>query len=412
MKIEHLRRENHGELTRVVARVIWEDLARSPQEIYFDTTPPFANGLLCNPDAFLIAGILPAWRHGESRISIEGEVSPELFEGLVTVMSWLREWFRPESKLIRIEAAPATQVMSPPAAARSGFFFTGGVDSLAALRANRLSFPVSHPGSIKDGLLVFGLEVDQPEAFALVMEAVSEVAADSQVTLVPVYTNVRYLDEDWVFYRDEFQGAILAAVGHALAGRLTGLSIAATYDIPNLGPWGSHPLLDPHFATENLRIHHQGVALSRLQKVKLLLDWPLALNRLRVCNKGELYRPGKLNCGQCEKCTRTMLELAALGSLERSTAFPHEITEEAAGSVYIHDGYVASCYTELIEPLKERGRYDLVRGIERSLDAYRGEIGWRGILKRFDRNRLNGGLRALKRALFPPAIMIIAQSVP
>ena len=405
MKIENLRCENHGNLTRVAARVIWEDVPQSPQEVYFDTTAPFAEGLLCNPDAFLIAGILPAWRHGESRISIEGEISPELFEGLVTVMSWLRDWFRPESKLIRIEAAPATQAMSPLTAARSGFFFSGGIDSLAALRENRLRFPATHPGSIKDGLLVFGLEVDQPEAFTLALDAVSELAADSGVTLVPIYTSIRYLDEDWVFYRDEFQGAILAAIGHALAGRLTALTIAATYDVPNLGPWGSHPLLDPNFATANLRIHHQGVALSRLQKVKLLLDWPLALDRLRVCNKADLYRPGNLNCGQCEKCIRTMLELAALGSLERSTAFPrHGISEEAVRTVRIHDGYVASCYTELIEPLKERGRDDLVRGIERALAIYRGEIGWRGILKRFDRTRLDGGLRTLKRAVFPPTM--------
>ena len=400
MRIEDIRLERNCDRARSVARVTWEDCDRPPQDFFFETTTPFADGLICNPDAFLIAGVLPAWRNGERRILVEGEVSPGLFEGLITVMSWLREWFRPQSELIKIEATPATKTLHPPTSARAGFFFSGGVDSLATLRTNRLHFPLEHPGSIKDGLLVFGLEVDQPEAFVHAFQAAQDLAHESGATLMPVYTNVRYLDEDWVFYRDEFQGAILAAVGHAFAGRLTAISIAATYDIPNLGPWGSHPLLDTHFGTENLRIHHQGVALSRLEKVRLLLDWPLALDRLRVCNKGELYSAGRLNCGQCEKCVRTMLELTALGALERSGAFPRqEISEEAAANVYIHDGYVASCYTDLIEPLQQRGRDDLVRMIQSAIDRYRGEVGWRGPMKAFDRKYLQGSLSNLKKSL-------------
>lgn len=398
MIIDNLRREMNQGHVRVVGRVTWENAPRPTQEIYFDTDPLFADGLICNPDAFLVAGILPAWRNGERRILVDGEVSPGLFEGLVTVMSWLRVWFRPSSDLIKIEATPARKTLQPSTPERSGFFFSGGVDSLAALRANRLHFPEEHPGFIKDGLLIFGLEVDQPKAFEHALQAARDLAEDSGVTLVPVYTNVRYLDEDWAFYRDEFQGAILAAVGHAFAGRLTALSIAATYDIPNLGPWGSHPLLDPYFGTENLRIHHQGVAFSRLEKLKLLLDWPLALDRLRVCNHGQLYSAERLNCGRCEKCIRTMLELVALGALERSRAFPRQrVSEEEVAEAYIHDDYVASCYTELVAPLQEQGRYDLVRAIHGIVARYRGEVGWKGPIKAFDRKYLQGSLSQLKK---------------
>jgi len=404
MRIENLRRERHANATRVTARLTWEDSDRNPLEVFFETGAPFAEGLTCNPDAFLIAGIVPALRHGESRIAVEGEVSPELLDGLPAVMAVLRHWFRPESKLVTIEAMASSSTLTPRPAERAGFFLSGGVDSLAALRGNRLRFPPDHPGSIKDGLLVFGLEVERPDAFELAQKAVAELAKDSGVELVPVSTNVRHLDDDWFFYRDEFQGAILAAIGHAFARRLTVLSIAATCDVRHLGPWGSHPLLDPNFTTSNLRVHHADMALSRLDKVRLLLEWPAALDRMRVCNQAEFYRPGMLNCGQCEKCVRTMLELIALGALDRCGAFPkHDVSEEVAAKAGIHDDYVQSCYTDMIEPLAQRGRHDLVRGVERALANYRGETGWTGPMKRFDRLHLNGALRTAKRALRPAA---------
>jgi hypothetical protein len=230
--------------------------------------------------------------------------------------------------------------------------------------------------------------------------AVAEMAAESGVSLLPVSTNVRMLDEDWVFWRDEFQGAALAAVGHAFAGRLTTLSIAATYDAANMGPWGSHPVIDPNFSTHTMRVHHDGVALSRLDKVRLLLDWPTALRRLRVCNRTEFYKPGMLNCGQCEKCVRTMLELIACGALGTSEAFPaKDVSEETASLLHIHDGYVASCYKELIEPLSQRGRSDLARGIKGALWRYEGDKGWKRSAKQFDRNYLAGALGRLKRTI-------------
>jgi hypothetical protein len=402
MRIEHLGLEKVDARTRITAQVCWEEIERPTLELYFETVEPFSADLVCSADPFLIAAIIPAFRHGEKRVRIDGDVSPELFDGLRTVMTWLRQWFQVPHEPVAIEGRPAVRAIeqrSPPGA---GFFFSGGVDSLATLRANRLTFPASHPGSIKDGLLVYGLEVERPDAFEHAMNAVAELAADAGVTLVPVYSNVRQLDEDWVFYRDQFQGAILAAVGHALAGRLGVLSIAATYDVPNLAPWGSHPLIDPNFSTYSLRVHHDGVALSRLDKVRLLLDWPAALRRMRVCNKADFYRADRLNCGQCEKCVRTMLELLALGALERSPAFPRlDLTVDTVSAIYIGDDYVASCYDELLAPLALQGRADLVRGIEENLAGYRGEIGYRGALRRFDRIHLHGGLRALKRAVMP-----------
>ena len=100
--------------------------------------------------------------------------------------------------------------------------------------------------------------------------------------------------------------------------------------MPNLSPWGSHPLVEPSFTTQLCRVHYDELMFSRLDKVRLLLDWPAALAGMRVCNETRAYSAERLNCGVCEKCMRTRLALLALGALDRATAFaPQPITRTA-----------------------------------------------------------------------------------
>jgi hypothetical protein len=400
MRIEHLRSVAEQNNARVEAMVCWEDCDRPPQKVYFETQEDFAKGLSCNPHAFLIACVLPAMRQGEERVFVDGEICPELCNGLMTVMSLIRHWYGSERKLVRIEAKTRVNVPTPYTPERAGIFFSGGIDSLASLRMNRLNFPFEHPGSIKDGLLVYGLEVDQPQAFEYVVTSLSDIAQDASITLIPIHTNIRYLDDDWVFYRDEFQGAILSAIAHAFRQRLTTVSIAATFDIANLGPWGSHPLLDPNYSTSDIRIRHDGVAFSRLAKTRLVAGWDVGLQHLRVCNKIQYYSPNTLNCGVCEKCIRTMLALLVLGVLDKTNAFPFgDVSEEMVTGVRIKDSYGESCYQELIDPLSDKGRDDLVRGIKRAIARYRGEVKLKARIAHFDRAYLNGTLTRCKRLI-------------
>jgi len=397
MLIKDLHFDPSGDRPRVVATIKWEDCERPGMDLYFETDPAFSDALSCNPNAFLLAAVIPAMRHGERRIGIEGEICPQLREGLMEVMAWLKHWFGGKRKIIAIEARSISQT-PPPVPERAAFLFSGGIDSLATLRANRLNIPPTHPGSFKDGLLIFGLDVEKPEAFEHVLKRLSVVAAEAGINLVPVYTNERYLDDDWAFWAYEFQGAALSAAAHVLNRRLTGVSIGATYDLENLAPWGSHPLLDSNFSSHELRVRHDGLRLSRLEKTRLLAGWDVALNHMRVCNKSETYRADQLNCGRCEKCLRTKLALISVGALSRSRAFADDdVSEEAAAEIAIGDQYVASCYPELVRPLRSAGREDLARGIERALARYRGETGLFGPLKRLDRAYFNDGIRKIKR---------------
>lgn len=401
MKIENIRKEKVSSRSRIVATVTWEDSDRGIQEVYFEVDQQFSDALSCSPDPFLVAAIMPALWHGEKRVAVEGQICPDLRAGLITTMAVIQHWYRLSRELVRIEAEPRAHFREQ-IPDRAAFFLTGGIDSLATLRANRLDFPLTHPGSFKDGLLIFGLEVDRPEDFEYVARSLAELTQQVGITLLPVYTNERYLEADWDFWIDVFEGAVLAAVGHALAGRLTTATIASSFDIPNLHCLASHPMLDPFYSSHRLQIRHDGMALSRFEKTRLLADWEIGLQYIRVCNITDKYGPDQLNCGQCEKCIRTMLALLALGALDKTRAFPPtELSEEMIRESVILHRKNYRFWPELIAPLEGIGRYDLARAIDYALARYHGEIGLRGSIRRFDRAHLHGGLSALKRAFRP-----------
>jgi hypothetical protein len=410
MKIENLRSERNGNRARVSATVKWEDCNRQTQDIYFETVDAFAQDLSCNPHAFLVACAIPAMHYGEKRIWMNAEVCPELRTGLITAMDWIRHWYYgPNLEIVRVETKTKSGLPNTRIPERAGFFFSGGIDSLAVLRANRLNFPSEHPRSIKDGLLVYGLELDDPQKFKYVMNSLSSLAQGTGITLIPVYTNIylNYRQEDaknrYSFWVDEFEGAVLSAVAHAFSQRLTIASIGSSFDIPNLHPHGSHPVLDPNYSSSDVRIRHDGIELSRFAKTKLIANWDVALQHLRVCNQFMRYRNDRLNCGRCEKCIRTMLSFLALGVLQNTSIFPkQEVPEELLMSVITLNKTTFPFYEELLSPLTEIGRYDLVRAIEHKITEYhkcQKIYNRKAKIKQFDSRYLNNTFIRIKRAI-------------
>jgi hypothetical protein len=221
---------------------------------------------------------------------------------------------------------------------------------------------------------------------------------------------------DDFFFEYQFFGAILSAVAHAFSKRITSAAIASCDSIPdltfvkkrNLKPFGSHPLLDPNYSSSYLQIRHVGLNLPRLQRARLVSQWDTALQNIQVCPRNW---PGN-NCGECEKCVRTMLELLVLGAMDKSRAFPKDdVTEEMVSSIDISPPHMknsygyAQNYLELIAPLKKIGRYDLVLATERLLARYQrrlkyGEWDWRKKIRQFDQKYLKGKVAGLKRFIF------------
>jgi hypothetical protein len=407
MRIGDLESEIRGGRKRVSATVQWEDCDRPTYELYFETDESFADGFFCNPHAFFLGCVIPAFHFGEKRISIREEICPELLEGMDAVMRLFRRWYySPEKKLLEIDVVPMPPVKSPKPVERSGFFFSGGVDSLATFCANRLNYPADHPRFIKDGFVVFGLEQDDPELFEHVLTSIKKFDGKNDLTIIPVYTNVylNFRQEDasvhFSFWEHQFGGAALAAVAHCFAQRVSAVSIASTWD--TLKPWGSHPIIDHNFSSSDMRIIHDGVSLTRLDKVKLVAGWDMALQNLRVCNRFQQYSKEMLNCGECEKCVRTMLGLLAVDALDRTGAFPvDKVTGELVrknAQKMLNSDNLGPIYAEFIPELIKKERYDLVRAIEETMTPSPKKI-WKSKIIQFDKKYLASSLVRLKNRI-------------
>ena len=183
--------------------------------------------------------------------------------------------------------------------------------------------------------------------------------------MIPVYTNILILNNDWHFWENEWQGAALSATAHALGKRLSLAYIAASDDISSLHPLGSHPLIDPNYSSCNLRIKHDGITLSRFAKTKLIAKWDVALRNIRVCTFSNRYTEKFLNCERCEKCIRTMLALLALNVLDKTHAFlNNDVSEEMVMKFARITPPLQAYYQQLLAPLANAGRLDLVRAIK------------------------------------------------
>ena len=135
---------------------------------------------------------------------------------------------------------------------------------------------------------------------------------------------------------------------------------------------GSHPAVDGLFSSQRITVLHAGARFSRVEKVRELASWPTALAALRVCpaNVGN-----KANCGICEKCLGTRLELLAAG-IEETEAFGPSLTpvELWEAAVPMPSGHRALRYEDLLPFLQARGHHELCRVLENKIAIYRQRV--------------------------------------
>jgi len=394
VKIINLRKEIREGFSRVTATVIWEDVNRINQDISFSTREELRDSFSLNPDAFLIACCLPAMYVGEKRIKIEGYICPKVKDGLKQNMEIFRHWYgRNRYFPIAIEADIRKSSLTQNSNKHVGLFFSGGIDSLFSLRTNRLAYSLNHEASIKDCFLVYGFdmpfseEIDENSAiFKRAYEKAKIVTDDASANLIPIYTNIRKLDQGLgaKFWPNWYHGAALASVAHCFTPRLKAIHIASTNAIENNEPWGSHPDIDPNYSSNELKIIHDDLC-PKFEKLKIISDWEVAFQNIRTCyqNHEEL-----LNCCACKKCFKVMIMLTALNKLAASRAFPiHEISVEQL-KLLLWDQKEADFkvnFKVLIPFLKKYGQNQLARII---VD----ECSFKARLRRFDIEFWNGRL--------------------
>jgi hypothetical protein len=399
VKITEIRLERLAGTLRARATVEWEGAGRPAREIFFETESDLEEDFSAAPEAFATACVLPAMRHGEERLLVEGFLCPRLAEGLEIAAALVQSWYGPPRRAVRIEASRGFHAPVVREPSRAALALTGGIDSLHLLRRNRLDFSLNHAESFRDALVVCGLLSPGAAVSARSRDgdrrtrlALSAVAFDAGITLVPVTTNLRDLETDVAFLEDEWIGAALASSAHLFAKRWSSFSLASGRDAERLLPRGTHPLLDPLFGSAALEIRHVGIRFGRLERVGEIASWDAGVENIVVC----LQRPEPplLNCGRCEKCVRTMTELLAIGALGRAVSFPSsDVTPQMIRGLRL-SALVEDYWKDVLPLLAERGRGDLGSEIRAKLRRAR----WKGRLKKADRRVAGGRLAGAWRS--------------
>jgi hypothetical protein len=265
-----------------------------------------------------------AWTVGADLVM--GEVDSEYLSAVHAIESQMKQWYPGAIANVNITAKP-TSTPSKWDESRRGLLYTGGVDSTASMLRNG-----------QGGLSLFMVrgtpEIRLYEAryYQRVRKALEPFVRSLGLGILSIETNAldvinfRLLSS---VKRDQFSDGWWENVAHGIVllsmcapytyldgiGRLL-ISSSFNYIVK---PWGSTPISDELVRWGGLRVVHDSYDLHRVQKVNQVIA-PFANQRggsipLRVCtgNKSIRLDGGELNCGRCEKCTRTMLQLLFSG---------------------------------------------------------------------------------------------------
>ena len=140
------------------------------------------------------------------------------------------------------------------------------------------------------------------------LENGERVARESGQMLLPVATNLHLVTRPLTRWSLSHGSALLsvALAFQEFFGRVL-IGAGTTYD--QLYPWGSHPVLDPRWSTEQMTVVHDGCEMNRIDKIAFIAGSDVVLDTLKVCQH--------YNCGTCLKCLPTIIDLMQIGALEK-----------------------------------------------------------------------------------------------
>ncbi len=297
-----------------------------------------------------MASMMPVAAGLRTPLHVEGPVSRRLVENSRQIGRIWRDWYR-----FRLEIVPERFIddNGPTSSGGVGCFFSGGVDSFYSVLKNLKN--EKGDGRISHLVHVRGFDIDlrNDAMYKVVYRHLAEAADELGCPLIRVSTNVREVTRGYTSWGRLQHGAALAGIGHCLSGLFRTMLIPATHTYEHLFPWGTHPQLDPLWSDESLTFVSDGCEASRTQKIiRQIARSGAALQHLRVC-----YRKtgAERNCGECEKCLRTMVGLKIAGVLDECGAFADSLDLDRVRKIRIKQRITESFARDTLTELRERG---------------------------------------------------------
>jgi len=254
--------------------------------------------LTLSAEALATAFLLPAASMSKG---LKGDSIDSIWlEGASKILDQVSTWRDWHATPPRFKPDARTASKNP----RTGLALSLGVDSF-------YSCFFSKP---EPNLLVFaaGFDIpcDQEKTLRRVQNSLAAVAEATGKDWNMITTDLRqhrlYRKSSW----DWTHGGALAFLGHLLDRHIGTFLISSSVHENHLAPWGSHPDLDPLWSSSRVAIRHVGQETLRSEKLRRLVHHlvaaPLVKRHLQVCWEA-ISETG--NCGRCQKCVMTRINL-------------------------------------------------------------------------------------------------------
>jgi hypothetical protein len=358
------------------------DLRRAPGELSFDAQ--LAGGepqriwfrsetaAMPSADAALAACLMPAMRAGGA-LEVEAPLSPRLLDAQREYQSiqraWSFDWKYREEPLREVEVRAPARAPAPSSSpsGRVAAFFSGGVDSFAAIVANP---------QITDLIFVRGVDIlprlSHQDGLADEVETrLREAAEELGKTLHVIETNVRDLSDPLIRW-ECFFACPLVAVAHFFSELFDRVLIAGDTDHETAPLIGTALQVDHLLGSEDMEIVDWGGRLSRDRRIGLIADHPVVRRTLRTCWENP---DGAYNCGRCRKCTMTMISLEAIGARRGVETYPPELDVDRLYDLELNQEISLVLCEDLLDTVRDHGRTDMEPALEAFVEKGRRNLG-------------------------------------
>ena len=247
-------------------------------------------------------------------LHIAGPVTRSL---LVNLEEYQDAWvlWRPD-RFVKVPVSADTVLEGRPLQATtknrgSVLAFSGGLDSTYTLIANQTGMLGQRGRTLATLAMIheFDIPLQDEEAFDVASAKSARLGEAFGVPLQRVRTNWRTWSPQWQWGLTF--GIGLSSVLQLFSGDHDAAMISA--DRPygrELFPWGTNSITNRFMSSVKYPLLRVGFGAMRTEKARVVGQYPLARELVRVCWAGsDLGR----NCGQCEKCVCTKLWFLATG---------------------------------------------------------------------------------------------------
>jgi hypothetical protein len=245
-------------------------------------------------------------------LHVDGPVSAvqldRLAEYVDTWTTWRPQSFRP----VTVTAAQEVTHVDPGCRRGAVLAFSGGVGASFALAAHVDGLLGRRSRDISTGVLVVGWDLRHGDDHAL---AVAHETAARSLSAYGVGTRVVATNwqQDFCPHPSLARDAGLAALLQTFGGSHDAMVVATGPDYAEelaTGPIGMSSSLGRLLGSPHMPMVVTGATHRRLERLRYLRAHPQLLDALRFCHQPHA---AGANCGRCERCVRTQLEMRAVG---------------------------------------------------------------------------------------------------